>query len=918
MKNKIYRCKTISDLKNIKVNKHNIKYILNYYFVLEDYSKMKNILNSNKTIINTNRISYLFDVYYCICYLFLNDKYNFDKYYYKLKNKEKTIMDIFNSEILEKQQQIFDKKLYKSKYKYNNVFLITYLVNLIRDNGYNSKYLNFIIKIKLNYILHKKDIGINNIYFLNKIINVMIIYYTIYLNLNNTSNLKIEKIINKQINELAKYKNIFNNINYNENIVMILRILISISNNELNIIKNIDILNDFIDNNTVSEYTKFLKNINDNENNKDVNYYIDIINDLLKYKNDNREIANTIYLYAIRIDNNESFKEFYEYLNKIEINKNNYNYNEFTFFKGLINFWSGEKLNDFETKYLNLKFTNLLLEYYFEKINYKDFIEQLNNLESIDYIEIFNWYRLDNLFKDKISWLAVILNKISSINIDFKLINYLIWLYKSILNNQRHLILKEFNAIDNIALAKINNNNIKIYSLLVHLQVYQEWNDEIINSINDVLKYNMSNNEDYNNLLYIILFNLLNNNCDKIPLELLKNSIDNNINNDEKYLYYCSFIYIYKKVYNYSDVINYLFSLYKNNELIDNKIYTIINSIMDFKNNNYLNIYNDDIIYYKNNKYYAKNNKKYLQEIYQELNILQIDNITDYEVKSLIELLINNIYFKNIAKYGKKIVFNVSSKNPKDLAYVIANLNEFKDLNKINKIYMGEKIDTLWLNVLTPKDYIKSIKISKDNKFKNSYNTITFNNKKIITFTSLILLAKLNLLEYIKNYYCTGYTYNYFNNKNNLIDSIIEEKIFYNDLTDNITNALNILKNNDHIEYVSNANILGIHNLDKINKWDQEIFKILIDKPNYKIITEDPIYFEEEFDSSCEGTYSLILDMYENNIIKSKILYNVTKQLEELNYVFNLNLKSYRYILNHSNDKYIHEVLKIINNQNKA
>lgn len=944
--NNIYFLKRIDDLDKFSDNKHYWKYILYYYILINDYDRIyKFIVEKKSNDLNDYNINIL-NYYLCLYYINKKDVYNAEKMYYKLDDIYKIKIDISKCKYSYELNNIFDEKIrsnfkYSKLYKeYGNTLDFLYLNNFLREQYYFNNKLNKKIIYKLKKILKQNELSIADIEYLCSIISVTYYYYTLYFKDDNypIDFDLLKKIVYKLTNNIDKYNEVIGNyiIKYNDLIVLGYRTLITIDNDVEHQKEYLDNINSFIENHESGEYNKFINKLSKQIKNgkQNMNDFLINIKKILA-GNFNGEILHLIYIYCINSDSSKEILDFYNKLNSIDSNNN-----DLLFGKEILKFWTGGK---FDLSYLKENviiddLTRLIIEFDNKEISYSDFIIKLQNINNIDCFFVLNWNRLAEVFKDcNYKWLEIILKKCNNIN--WKTEKYLLKIYNDILNYRKGMFLDDFVYLDNIITSKIDKIIFKVLSVLVHLLIYNDYNEEVVSNIQSILKNKQSSNLDLRVLeSFIISVVIYSINHEKrvIEIEELKSLVIDKLNGNKKILCLLAIYFLDRKELEndfYISALKYIYNIYdKNSSIEDISEFSLI-SILASKSlvkKESIKAKNQDIVYYDDKKLVVLEtdvNDLY-QEFYDKLKIIKVQNLLNCGDKTnMLEVMLERIYFENIEKYnaGKKISLPSNLKGKDLIIELLRAVGYDEDQKKIKQIKEGTIINGLWLNIFTLHQYMKDIKSKKDKKFSNSINGLVGNQKKIIHITSLVLLAKLGIVDRLvknPNYKSTGYVYNEIDKMKNsdhteLIDGIIEENVCYDDYLNDIYNTLLELDEMNQIEYVSSANILGFKEEKYINDFDLEFMKLMTtyDKESFIIITEDPFYFKTDvFNNISYGTYSLLIDMFYNSVISSEELYNLTKALDDLNYNFIVGKDIYNYLISKSDDMFISNILDIINN----
>jgi len=955
---RIYKIKTTNRLEKISA-KNNFCYIncvLHYLLIIEDYEKMNKIIESKIKNAKNKKHKEILNYYWCIYFINKNEKYNADKLYARLNKKNQIKIDLLRCKNTSQQLKIFDDKFVtnlnsiKTNKNYGNLIDILYLLNLLRKDKIVSRILEIRINLKINLILLKWSLGINDIEFISTIIDIMNLYYS--LNVDKEKNFPISvNLLKRMVYKLSKnvilYEEILDKsiIKYNEKVCLGFRSLLSIDNCESNQRVYLNDLNKFIQKNKVEEYTRFIFEISNNRNSSEkenIDVYIDEIRKIVN-EEINGDIMHIIYMCASFIKEGKLL-DFYNKFKKIKYNgKNDIIKESLELGNNILNFWCGDKINlSFVTKNIFIsKFLKLIISMDNDEITYEEFLEQLKDIDHIEVYSIFSWEKMDFIFnKYNYDWLRIILEKIDRNEIDYRFKNYLLNVYIKILNHKKHIFFNEFNTLNKLVLLKNNEISFQIYSVVTLLSVYNIYNEEVKKMIytilNNEIKINVDNKILESFVLATIVF--VSRNKDKIDIYLMKQFIEKRITGNKKILFLIGLYFIEDKQIDkkeYDNFLRVLYEIYVKNDVHDVVEFSVISHIANniLIEKKCLHTDCQDIVYYDMNKLFvlAGDYVEEYKSIYRKFGAKKVNSVSkDAKFDTLLSIIICKIYFSNIEKFdaGKMIKISSELKGKELMLELLKEMGYEETQEQISKIKQGELVNSLWLNEFNLHTFMKDIKSKVDNKFVNSFNKLNLIDKKIIHVTSLALLAKLGIIEKLEksnNYYCTGYVLKEIKKMNDngtldMIDGVIEEAICYDDYIISINSLLNKLKEKKQIEYISSANILGIKEINRFNKFDEEFIKIASTYNSnnlFSIITEDPFYFKTDFFKNISyGTYSLIIDMLRNNIITGSEFLHITQNLEKMNYNLKISADAYRYILSLSADADIMKTIKILNKYN--
>ena len=933
-----------------------LNYVLHYLLIIEDYERINQIIEERISKVKRKKYREILNYYWCIYFINKDEKYSADKIYTRLNEKNKIKIDILKCNSNTQQLKIFDDNFgnklnsIKVNKNYNNLIDILYLLNLFRQDKIISKLLELKIKLKLNFILFKHTLGINDIEFISTVVDITNLYYS--LNAEHkyvfpVSKLILKKIVYKLIDNINLYNEVLGKsiITYNEKVCLGLRTLLSIDENVSNQKLYVQDLNDFISKNQVEEYTKFIFEVSSKKSlseKEDISIYIEEIKKIVD-EEISGDIIHIIFMCCSLIKE-EKLLEFYEKLKEIQYNgDNNVIKDSLVLGTNLLRFWIGEKISlSFLTSNVFIsEFLKLLILIDNGEIAYDEFLKKLNNIDYIEVYSVFSWKKMDSIFKKyNFDWLKLILEKVEPNEIDYKFKNHLLNLYVKLLNHKMHVFYNEFDSINKLIILKNKEISFKVYSAVTLLSVYNLYDNDVKELVSSIL--NMQDKIDVSIdilesfILSVIVF--VYRNKDKINTKHIRRLINSKITGNKRVLFLIGLYFIDFKQLSYDEYDQFLYAIYK--IYIESSIKDVVEfSMLSHIANNIIvekkNLYDNciDVIYSDNGNLFVLESD-YVNDydfLYKSLDVKKVKCVSALANKDTIMTnLICKIYFSNIEKYGAGKLIQISSelKGKELMEALLKEMGYEETQEQIKKIKQGEFVNSLWLNEFSLHTYMKDIKSKVDKKFANSFNDICALDKKIIHVTSLVLLAKLGIIQKIvdsKNYFCTGVVFNEFskmNEKNSydLIDGVVEDAICYDDYTMSINKVLKELKEKNQIEYVSSANILGIDIVDRFNKYDVEFIKLgtSFNSNNlFSIITEEPFYFKTDFFKNISyGTYSLIIDMLKNKTISCLEFSQITEELEKINYNLKISGEAYKYLLSKSSDENILKVIKILNKYN--
>ena len=956
MKEKIYNLKDYNSIiEKFKELSFKEKYeFINYLFITGNNDKvfecLKIMYKEKLYKWQIKKIDYLQLIYH----INNKDKYNIDAIKFKLKKnnpKESWCFDLITEENLYKRLDIFKEliksnellRVFKHHKLYRNKLVYLYLLNIsLSEEPIRVRYIEDSINIRLKKMICKKELSILDIEFVKQICNYIFSNLSFFYIKNNGFFIDL-KMLYKLIDRCIVENNLFMNytkekkIQFNSIMFYSLKGILNLdvlNKNEINeLIKKIDkFLDDNID--FVEDNIKIIKSINNKDN------FLEEIENIIK---DNRDDVSVIDLILSYVAINYTKLEYiYEEINNIylkyEKNLKTSIKKSILLAKEIINLWNNGIFCDeeFKGEYRVSEFMRLVIQLFNGKISEENFKSEIKKLKSIDCLQIINWKMLEKRLKGTgdYQWLLLILEKIDT-ELDQKARKYLEDFYIECFNGTNAVYVQDFIEINRIIINNFDDahyffliNSIKILYFSYHEREDLEKN--IIKVINVWEKIQIIDKSKFLTLIIMIIVELK---ILRIDFRILDNMIKDAEFNFNKSLLYMLLksLYIKDIVFSESDCINllnYLCSLYKNIEEIDDQTYSIIAQIaMLYIEKNVEYDFGDyDLIYFKDNKYYyIKTENQQLTKYYNMFGFEEISYSDNFEKKHMILYLIRKIFYDKIEDkgFGKKIMIPIKAK-PKEILEELNKAIGFDEALEIKeKIRNGELVEVPWFNIYNYTTFFEDVVSLKWKLFYNSLNNKLLSEKKIIHLSSLLLLCKLDVLKVVveNDCYISNEIYIETNkyNKKEIYDlgrGILEEPIFYDDELEKLAQTLEVLQKNGKVFSVTSANIFS---RGSFNKYDDEILKRIIENvrknEEFCVITEDPFFLNYDvFSSISEGSVSLLFDSHIKGIITSKELFDCVEKLNDMNYNLNIGRVWYTYLIEKSNDEYIQKIIKIINN----
>ncbi len=968
---RVYYSKTFQELESYYAES-DMDYKINVIEVLvhtkrlsKAFERMKECCNQKLTDKQRERLNFLQYLYF----IAKKDEYNLKKAKREIKKGKHfnydLLFEVCESTIFEEQLNIFDKYLYSDKMikkNYSNKILKDILEQLyIQNLNRNEDFLqcNFIERKTLKHIkkiLNKGEMSVLQLFYFQFILMLLNNHFVALKFISDETFIDsgvAYQIICALKENIMKYENILEEntvISLNETVVVGYQLLSSRKELSEKEVKELsDECSDFIKKNKLSDNTIFMSKINDSNSKVNLKDFIEQISKAMKGKNGDK----VLHLILVGASSLREDKEFISYSKQLEeilnsstdfesINVDNLKYGIL-----LVNFWAGQKidLNILEKNIYLSDFLKLCINYENKQINYTDFKKALNNLDKIESTMILNWDRLGKIFSSTNSyeWLILILNKMKMTELsDYLVKKFVSNAYNEILVKNKLVLLDNFIYFDNEIRNKYDDIQFKYYAITCYINTYNFVDDNVKALITEVLyrfdelKNKLSEQKFIIGFLYLLVSISIEIEDDSIR-SILISVVEDGVKDEERFIMLYALIFDDKELMTkyYDDIFDYILKKYNDIYSISNskEQYTLISQI------SYKLLTVRDKYELTKNRYFYQNNEPYilkedyndeLKKIYDSLNFRIVENNPEnIQFDNLLFLLTSRIFFANIEKmkFGKIIKTPVNADGKELVDILLKETGYLERKKELDRIRNGEKIDFVWFNIYDLHKYFKDVELMNSKIFNLAKNELINPTKKIIHISSLILLSKLGLNDVVtedKSVFVTSSVYDELMKKksldiNELTDGVVEPLINYDDLFDNTCAIVEKLFEQQQVIPVSSANILGIANMNAINEYDRDIFKIFAtmeeQKNSYFIITEDPYYYATAgFDKQSFGVYSYIIEKFMNHTIDGEKLLDITNKLKKYNYKFNITKNLFAYLVSMADDDDVCKVVEMLKN----
>ena len=844
-----YYLNTIDNIKNIYKIYKDIKneIIKNYYLKI-----INNILHYNidKDIINDNELIKNFNNQYKNNELFINkfygDNYDYENYYNKIKNLNDSGYEYKNflNSLLQNNEYVITNNY---NYIYTNIYYL-YYKKILNDNELiQSEFIKNIFNFN-NEIYNFYNSNDNKYYFNNDNFNNKLIIHSMCFSKKIIYNKNFDCIYNDK----KKYFYIFTNYYLKNNIKYYIKYDIKY---DIYYENNLILYVSLNSKDVLIKDNKYI-DLNDYNNDffKELSYYDSVVNEKVNMLKKKHEFLCYVHLYInnILIKNKDEIIKInmnfiINYIDKYELNykienneiydtKNNvyipyickYNYFIFLLHNYIVN---DLQENDY----------NNILHLYYKY--YDDFLEKSGN----------QYHYLQTYFPNNLISINSILHKfnIQRCKITFLNCMYYYTLCNTDIQNYIYDNYDNTQIYKNISENYLNNTISYSYSKLTgnihHIDIISVQNDFFNNNLD--------------NFINIVIFNLKNDEKKKLNLELLALIEDGKILKNIDYINNNNYLNIFNNfINNINELKNNIINVNFYITYIKLNINIILTKLKCNTQYNIINCNENDFITEiekKNDDFKIlsiTNYKQFINKFYEIILYFYCffeTIINNYEIIRKIENILSDDLLKNINMINKQLIF-------------IKSINELNYLN--SSIYNKYNI---YLNEFFLYKY------SNDNYF---FQNLKF---KINHENEFLLLNDINNInnntEYIKNKLI--FLYNISNEK------LIEKKL--NNVNENIEKFIKC--------YNKKLNLYNKNNENELNK----ISSLIDEKKKNK--------------EKIDDNYNYLYNTYKDKIIYFSKLYEKNIDLQNYyNYMFCINQNEFKLYKNIKNNKNI--LLKITNN----
>jgi len=610
----------------------------------------------------------------------------------------------------------------------------------------------------------------------------------------------------------------------------------------------------------------------------------------------------------------------------------------------LINFWMNLPSDFSNPRYKIPNIIELLWRYERRFISFDELLKALDDAEMCFSLNIQNWKKLNDLF-DEVQlpiFLLKFLKKINVVRNDVEIINFINKFLFDIIsvNKYNNLFLKDFIELSKLCVVLTNYQIKTVYYIYVcFINMYHYKGEEIISFSNilierfEELKLEKLENDKLITNLVVNVSSLLDSERAYKLFDIIKNlstsqltilsNICLNLNSgmNEKFLEKLDIFILY----------DILIEKYEIKEIEYELVVQIAQKLIIHKEK-FNKILNFDVIYLFENKFYVIINNINIdfKNMFDFLNIGIINEINDnYERESLSSTIIQRIYFKYIEKFNVGYAISIGENlNPREIIEKLAkelDYNERKEL--IDKINGGNEIDEPWLNIFDAHKLFKIINGDSDSiyMFKNSITRYLPTGSILLSFSSLLLLSRLNMLDKIiniENVFITKTSYEtiteYSINNHFHFEDVLEGFVFYKEMVDILKNAVDYLYNMKKVIDFSNENLLPDLDLNFINKYDRDVFNFILintyNNKDYTIINDDP-YFLKLFKNykNFQSTLSFLIYMFQLKLVDSNYIYEKINEMKKINYKTTIEGEALSFLILNIENEMLEKIINVSN-----